>query len=225
MEFILEDISEAEVARRRGVYTPLTDTVRDLVDAVIRTEVSEDALDDARRRIAEVVADLRSKQMDGPYGVRHTRQNTGMAWGNAVIGVRNALAPPLDVVHVDDGVRSDFTLGAAYEGPPGCVHGGVCAMLLDHLLGNAASTEGPCYTGTITIRYLRPTRLGALSARAWVTERTGRKLYAKGTISDAEGVTCEAEGVFIVPRSAVDTPAVRWSQGVSRPESPPGLHR
>ncbi|VFA88154.1 Uncharacterized protein, possibly involved in aromatic compounds catabolism [Gordonia paraffinivorans] len=213
MEFILEDISEAEVARRRGVYTPLTDIVRDLVDAVIRTEVSEDALDDARRRIAEVVSDLRSKQMDGPYGVRHTRQNTGMAWGNAVIGVRNALAPPLDVVHVDDGVRSYFTLGAAYEGPPGCVHGGVCAMLLDHLLGNAASTEGPCYTGTITIRYLRPTRLGALSARAWVTERTGRKLYAKGTISDAEGVTCEAEGVFIVPRSAVDTPAVRWSQG------------
>ncbi|WP_279103909.1 PaaI family thioesterase [Gordonia paraffinivorans] len=163
MEFILEDISEAEVARPRGVYTPLTDIVRDLVDAVIRTEVSEDALDDARRRIAEVVSDLRSKQMDGPYGVRHTRQNTGMAWGNAVIGVRNALAPPLDVVHVDDGVRSDFTLGAAYEGPPGCVHGGVCAMLLDHLLGNAASTEGPCYTGTITIRYLRPTRLGALS--------------------------------------------------------------
>ncbi|MEO9327839.1 PaaI family thioesterase [Gordonia aurantiaca] len=213
MEFILEDISEAEVERRRGVYTPLTDTVRDLVDAVIRTEVSEDVLDDARRRIAEVVKDLRSEQMDGPYGVRHTRENTGMAWGNAVIGVRNALAPPLRVEHVEGGVRCDFTLGAAYEGPPGCVHGGVCAMLLDHLLGNAASVEGPCYTGTITIRYLRPTRLGALSAHAWVTEETGRKRFAKGAISDAEGVTCEAEGVFIVPRSAAEAPAVRWSQG------------
>ncbi len=213
MQFILEDITEAEVERRRGVYTPLTDTVRDLVDAVIRTEVGEDALADAQRRIAEIVADLRSEQMDGPYGVRHTRENTGMAWGNAVIGVRNALAPPLNVEHVDDGVRCDFTLGAAYEGPPGCVHGGVCAMLLDHLLGNAASYESACYTGTITIRYLRPTRLGALTARAWVTEETGRKRIARGTISDAEGVTCEAEGVFIVPRSAVDTPRVRWSAG------------
>ncbi|MDS1113205.1 PaaI family thioesterase [Gordonia westfalica] len=213
MEFILEDISEDEVARRRDVYTPLTDTVRDLVDAVIRTEVGEDALADARQRIAAIVADLRSEQMDGPYGVRHTRENTGMAWGNAVIGVRNALAPSLDVEHVDDGVRSEFTLGAAYEGPPGQVHGGVCAMLLDHLLGNAASYEGACYTGTITLRYLRPTPLGTLTARAWVTEETGRKRIARGTISDAEGVTCEAEGVFIVPRSAVGGPAVRWSAG------------
>ncbi len=82
MEFILEDITEDEVARRRGVYTPpLTDSVRDLVDAVIRTEVGEDALADAQRRIAEIVADLRTEQMDGPYGVRHTRENTGMAGG------------------------------------------------------------------------------------------------------------------------------------------------
>ncbi|KAF0970340.1 MULTISPECIES: PaaI family thioesterase [Gordonia] len=213
MEFILEDITEDEVARRRGVYTPLTDTVRDLVDAVIRTEVGEDALADAQRRIAEIVADLRTEQMDGPYGVRHTRENTGMAWGNAVIGVRNALAPPLDIEHVRDGVRSEFTLGAAYEGPPGQVHGGVCAMLLDHLLGNAASYSSPCYTGTITVRYLRPTPLGALVAQAWVTEQNGRKRIARGTISDAEGVTCEAEGVFIVPRSAVDGPVVRWSEG------------
>ncbi|MCR5979815.1 PaaI family thioesterase [Gordonia jinghuaiqii] len=213
MEFILEDISEAEVARRRAVYTPLTDTVRDLVDAVIRTEVPEEDLPEARRRIAEVVADLRTRQMDGPYGVRHTRENTGMAWGNAVIGVRNALAPPIDVVHAADGVRADFTLGAAYEGPPGNVHGGVCAMILDHLLGNAASYESACFTGTITVKYLRPTRLGALTAQAWVTEQSGRKRIARGTISDDEGVTCEAEGVFIVPKSAVDGPSVRWSAG------------
>ncbi|MBR7191062.1 MULTISPECIES: PaaI family thioesterase [Gordonia] len=213
MDFILEDISEAEVARRRAVYTPLTDTVRDLVDAVIRTEVAEEDLDEARRRIADVVADLRRSQMDGAFGVRHTRENTGMAWGNAVIGVRNALAPPLDVVHVADGVRSKFTLGAAYEGPPGQVHGGVCAMVLDHVLGNAASVEGPCYTGTLTVRYGRPTPLGALVAQASVTEQNGRKRIVRGTISDADGVTCEAEGVFIVPRSAVDVPSVRWSAG------------
>ena len=42
MEFTLEDISEAEVARRRDLYAPLADTVRDLIDAVIRTEVGDD---------------------------------------------------------------------------------------------------------------------------------------------------------------------------------------
>ena len=202
MEFTLEDISEAEVARRRDLYAPLADTVRDLIDAVIRTEVGDDAIDDARRRIAAVVDDLRAEQIDGPYGVRYTREYTGMPWGNAVIGLRNAIAPPIRTERVPDGVRASFTLGAAYEGPGGHVHGGVCAMILDHVLGEGASSDDvPCYTGTITMRYLRPTPLGELTAASWITEREGRKKIVRGTLSDAAGVTVEADGIFIVPKS------------------------
>lgn len=61
MDFTIEDISEAEIARRRAVVEPLTETVRDLIDAVIRTEVGDDAIAEAQRRIAEVVADLRTE--------------------------------------------------------------------------------------------------------------------------------------------------------------------
>ena len=56
---------------------------------------------------------------------------------------------------------------AGYEGPPGHVHGGVSAMVLDHVLGEAASDgKNPRLTGTISLRYGRATRLGAATRRS-----------------------------------------------------------
>lgn len=202
MEFILEDISDAEVQRRRAVYEPLTDSVRGLVDAVIRTEVDEDVIAAARRQVDDVVAMLRERQTNGSYGVRYTKSGIGLPLGNAVIGGKNAIAPPL-VVHRDEAgvARAEVTLGAAYEGPSGCAHGGVVAMLLDHVLGDASSADGdPCVTGTISVRYLQPTRLGVVRLEAAVDHRTGRKKIIRGTLSTDDGVTAEAEGIFIVPR-------------------------
>jgi len=98
-------------------------------------------------------------------------------------------------------VTADFHLGAAYEGPPGHVHGGVSALILDHLLGEAASPDRkPRFTGSITVRYLRATRLGPLRVEAVRTRTEGAKTYCIGYIADAEGMTVEAEGVFITPR-------------------------
>jgi acyl-coenzyme A thioesterase PaaI-like protein len=95
----------------------------------------------------------------------------------------------------------DFHLGAAYEGPPGHVHGGVAALVLDHLLGEAASDGiNPRLTGTISFRYVRATRLGRLHAEATTTHTEGVKTYAVGHLADDEGITVEAEGVFIQPR-------------------------
>ena len=125
-----------------------------------------------------------------------------MAWGNVMIGLRNAVAPPLVVNRGSDGaVWSDFTLGAAYEGPPGLVHGGVCAMVLDHVLGATAHKPGrAAFTGTLRIRFLRGTPLGELSAQAHVDRVEGAKTFAVGHLADEHGVTVEAEGVFIHPR-------------------------
>jgi acyl-coenzyme A thioesterase PaaI-like protein len=127
-----------------------------------------------------------------------------MPWGNPVIGLRNPIAPPL-VLHrtPDGGVYSDFHLGAAFEGPPGHVHGGISALLLDHVLGEAASDgTSPRLTGTISMRYLRTTPLGDLRVDARVTRTEGIKTYAVGHLSDANGVTVEAEGLFITPKWA-----------------------
>jgi hypothetical protein len=122
--------------------------------------------------------------------------------GNAAIGLCNPIAPPLMVQH-DGGGRcwSEFVLGSAYEGPPTLVHGGVSALVLDHLLGEAASQgmTKPFFTGTITVKYLRGTPLGRLRAEAFIDRIEGVKAFARGFISDAEGITVEAEGVFIQP--------------------------
>jgi acyl-coenzyme A thioesterase PaaI-like protein len=206
LDWTLENLSADEVAKLRSIYEPLTESVRALIDATIRTEVGADAVAVAKAEIDAATARLRSQQVDGSYGIRFTADGDQMPWGNVVIGVRNPVAPPLDITQRDDGgVFTDFHLGAAFEGPPGHVHGGVAALVLDHVLGAAASSqEKPRLTGTITLRYLRLTRLGNLRAEARIDRTDGVKTYAVGHLADDEGVTVEAEGVFIRPRWARD---------------------
>lgn len=202
VEFTAEDWSAEDVARLRGIYEPLAESVRELVDATIRTEADAETVSEVKREIDAAVARLRERQIDGAFGVRVTRDGQGVSWGNAVIGLRNALAPPVVTRRDESGrVAADFDLGAAYEGPPGHVHGGVSALILDHILGEAASPDQkPRFTGSITVRYLRATPLGPLRAEAIRTRTDGVKTYCTGTIADAEGITVEAEGVFITPR-------------------------
>lgn len=202
LEFPVEDLSAEDIARLKAIYEPLAESVRELVDATIRTEADAETVAAAKRDIDAALARLRSRQIDGAFGVRHTTSGESMGWGNAVIGIRNAFAPPVITQRDESGrVWGDFTLGAAYEGPPGHVHGGVAAMILDHLLGEAASPDRkPRFTGSITVRYLRATALGPLHVEAAATRTDGVKTFCSGHIADAEGITVEAEGVFILPR-------------------------
>jgi acyl-coenzyme A thioesterase PaaI-like protein len=186
-------------------HETLTASVRRLIDATIRTEVDAAAIVAAKDKIDSATAQLSDVLMSGSFGVQLTHDGQSIALGNVVIGLRNPVAPPL-VIHdeADGSVHTDFVLGAAYEGPPGMVHGGVCALVLDHVLGATAHQPGkPAVTGTLTLRYLRGTPLGQpLRAQAHVDRIEGSKIFAVGHIADADGVTVQAEGVFIHPRKA-----------------------
>jgi acyl-coenzyme A thioesterase PaaI-like protein len=198
----LEAITADQHHELTALYGPLTDAVRDLINATIVTAVDAGTIDDARAAIEAVTKTLRRDERGESAGVRYAVDGRPLAWGNAVIGMRNPIAPPLAVNYDDDGrCWSDFALGAAYEGPPGLVHGGVCALVLDHILGEAAS-EGltkPLFTGTITVRYLRGTPLGRLRAEAGIERSEDVKTFVRGSISDTAGTTAEAEGIFIRP--------------------------
>lgn len=209
-----EDITEEELERQRGLYGPLAQAVRELADATIRTLVDDDEIHAVRAEVEALTSRLRHRQLDGPFGVRFDASGRGRPWGNAVVGLRNPVAPPLVIVHDESGrAWSDFHLGAAYEGPPSLVHGGVSALILDQMLGEAAGAGGkPGMTGTLTLRYRRGTPLGDLRAEAWIDRSEGIKTYAKGQIMDAEGVTVEAEGVFILPRWAREAIAAHQAQ-------------
>jgi hypothetical protein len=204
LDFTRENLSADDAERLRSIYEPLTKSVRELIDATIRTEANASAVTAAKAEIDSATARLRVRQLDGPVGLRFIAEGERMPWGNVVVGTRNPVAPPLVVNHDPSGkVWTDFHLGAAYEGPPGHVHGGVSAMVLDHMLGEVASDfDNPRFTGTITVRYLRATPLGRLHAEAEVVRTEGVKAFAVGHIADDEGITAEAEGVFIMPRWA-----------------------
>ncbi len=195
-------ISADERDRLTALYGPLAQAVRDLVDATVRTGADEGTIRDACTRVQAVTEQLRSGQLSESPGVRYVVDGRPLAWGNAVVGLRNPIAPPLTVHHDGNGrCWTEFHLGAAYEGPPGLAHGGVCALVLDHLLGEAAS-EGltqPRFTGTITVKYLRGTPLGALRGEAAVQRTEDIKTFVRGHLSDESGITAEAEGVFILP--------------------------
>jgi acyl-coenzyme A thioesterase PaaI-like protein len=197
-------ISDDELAKLKSSSRPLADSVRRLIDATIRTQVDAATLTAAKEKIDCATRELSATLMPDSFGVRQTGDGQTMAWGNVMIGLRNPVAPPLSINHDADGlVWTDFDLGAAYEGPPGYVHGGVCAMVLDHVLGATAHKPGrPAYTGTLCIRFLRGTPLGPLRAEARVDRVEGAKTFAAGHLADAQGITVQAEGVFVHPRES-----------------------
>lgn len=203
--FELDEATDGEIAREEALYQPFTEAVRGLVDATIRTEVDEAEIKQAQAEIEAITARLRAQQLPGSYGVKFRADGRGRPWGNAMMGLRNPIAPPLTVDQDGEGrAWSDFHLRAAYEGPPGLVHGGVVALVLDQVLGHAVSSGGrPGMTGTLTLTYHKGTPLGDLRCEAWIDRREGIKTWACGRILDPEGaVTAEAEGVFILPKWA-----------------------
>jgi acyl-coenzyme A thioesterase PaaI-like protein len=207
MDFGFDVISAEEYDRQRVLYEPLTEAIRKLIDAGIHTDVDEATAREAQAAVEAVTAMLVQKRRTATATLRHEDTGRPLAWANPAVGLRNAIAPPMVIHHEPDGrAWSEFTLSGAYEGPPGWVHGGICALVLDHILGEAASDglTKPKFTGTITLRYLRGTPLGPLRAEAFIERTEGVKTFARGYLSDANGTTVEADGVFIRPAWARD---------------------
>jgi acyl-coenzyme A thioesterase PaaI-like protein len=122
-----------------------------------------------------------------------------------VTGMINPIAPPVRVTVVDgaDGgypeIRAEANFDYPYEGPPTCVHGGVIAATFDELLGAANMVAGnPAMTGTLTIRYRKPTPLRTeLRIEARCLSRQGRKIRTWAAMYHGDVMTAEAEGIFI----------------------------
>ncbi|HEY9264181.1 MAG TPA: PaaI family thioesterase, partial [Mycobacterium sp.] len=89
----------------------LAESVRRLIDATIRTLADDATITSARRQIDSLTTQLTVDAIPDSFGVQHRGGMSPVA-GNAVIGTRNAIAPPLTIHHHDDGgVWTDLTLG------------------------------------------------------------------------------------------------------------------
>ena len=109
------------------------------------------------------------------------------------------MAPQITLEVDGEVVRGTATFGSAYEGPPGHVHGGFVAAAFDEVLGFAQSMTGnPGMTGTLTVRYRRPTPLHVeLRFEARVLRVEGRKIFTAAQVFMGDAVTAEAEAIFI----------------------------
>jgi acyl-coenzyme A thioesterase PaaI-like protein len=122
-----------------------------------------------------------------------------------VIGTANPLAPPMTVENLSDGtVIGQVTFEPIHEGPPGGVHGGWVASVLDQLLGHANAAAGAVgMTAELTVRYRRRTPYGVpLQLRARNDSIDGRRVHSSGEIVADGVVTAEATGFFLQPSAA-----------------------
>ena len=184
----------------------LAAATRHLVDAVLTTEdASDQALDAAAEATERALADLLGLAVDTtarPAGERsrYERRQEDYLPRSPLVGSISPVAPPLAYEFHDDHVVAHGSFGAAYEGPPGYVHGGWVALAFDEALGMANALSGhPGMTARLTVRYRKPTPLRTrldLHAR---TERVdGRRITTVATLRSGDTVTAEAEGLFVV---------------------------
>lgn len=181
---------DAAVAAARRVITSLLHagdgTAAEMSQVAERLNAVANYLD-------EHVGGMEQRMVDMWAGEGYTRHDP-------VTGPENAIAPPLHLTGEEDGsISGETTLGLPYQGPPGHVHGGVSALILDHALGVAngyAGTSG--MTGQLTVRYHRPTPLfEPLTVTARQERVEGRKIWTSGSISAGGHVCVSAEGLFV----------------------------
>ncbi len=201
----------------------LTQAVRHLIDAILtRDDVTDEVLRDAAIATEDLAAQIAGSPHEAKARGRRVpseRTHGDYLTRSPIVGQVNPVAPPLEWE-----VRSGRIFGrgiyhAAYEGPPGYVHGGWIALTFDEILGMANVASGnPGMTGTLKIRYRRPTPLHKeVTFEGWTEKVEGRRITALGTMSVDGVVTAEAEGLFVI----ID-PAKAWEYfGKARGEAAP----
>ena len=125
--------------------------LRTAIDELLATSAPVEELEATREMINQAVARLQARP--------HSHEYAGPAEGSLavpmnsfldrspIIGGINPLSVPMKMGIEGDGGRDSVVIGhatfeAAYEGPPGCVHGGFIAAYFDEVLGMAQSLSG-----------------------------------------------------------------------------------
>jgi acyl-coenzyme A thioesterase PaaI-like protein len=220
----LEVEDPAALRAQEDAYAGLADAVRGLVDATVRTRATNDCAAEVADQVRALTALLLEDAEDGPLGLQVCSDGRLRDHGNPAVGMRNPIAPPLVISYGDDraSASSRFELGAPYEGPPGHVHGGIIAVVLDQILGNVAALRGkPGLTAYLNLTYRQRTPLGPLACEAWVVEASEWKTLVKGHLLDEDGrPTVEAEGLFVVPAWAREALSIPQSDAGDFPVPP-----
>jgi acyl-coenzyme A thioesterase PaaI-like protein len=129
-------------------------------------------------------------------------------WGLSPRGVLSTAGlPPLPLLAGDEfsepgRVESLVTFGPEHEGPRGCAHGGAIASAFDQLLGLFLPfADPPIVTSDLSIRYIRPIKLGRMVRFEARLVSAGREHSATASAHDGETLCAEATATFVERRA------------------------
>ncbi len=205
----IDGLAALELTPRRVEVRRLAQAMRDIIEALVSTTAETEQLAaaaDDLERLAGVLGSFPGGQTYQGFAeaaIAGELPGDAERWAffdhSPFIGLANPMSPPMDVRYEGDRVVSDVTFGSAYEGPPGCVHGGYVAAAFDELLGAAQSLSGTQgMTAHLGVDYRRPTPLRTpLRMEGWLDRIDGRKIWARGTIVADGELRAEAEALFI----------------------------
>ncbi|HEX6288215.1 MAG TPA: PaaI family thioesterase [Herpetosiphonaceae bacterium] len=97
-------------------------------------------------------------------------------------------------------IHTTITLSVAQQGPPGYVHGGASAALLDEVMGMAVWNAGyQVASVNLECEYRRPLPLGTeLHVMGEIVEKTGSAIRARGTITLPDGTQAViGRGIYV----------------------------
>ena len=187
----------------------LCGATRRLIEATRLSTAPAARLIEARGYVDRALKALALHVHPGPYAqadllgglgkFEETRDPMELFPYSPLVGRGNPIAPPVEFTVDGDRVRGLGRFGAQYCGPPNHVHGGVVAAVMDELLGavNVVNDLG-AMTGTLTVRYRRPTPLfEEIRMEGRTAGSDGRKVFARGEMWHGENLLAEAEGIFI----------------------------
>jgi len=181
-----------------------TAAVRELVAVTVSALAPPDALAHATAAVRHAIATLRAHVPDAHPARYPHLESIGNASDlmpfDPVMGRLSPLAPPLRFVLEDGRATADVRFSIAYEGPPGCVHGGVIAACFDQVLNVANLTAGvPGLTASLEVRYRKPTPLYAdVRFEADAPEVDGRQVRTVGRLRGGDVVFADATGTFVM---------------------------
>ena len=194
----------AEVTPRRAEARRLAETMRRLIDRLVVTDAPIDVLEQVVTSMEAAAALLNEygelQSFDGFAEAANSGDPHAHFDRSPIVGQSNPMAPPILLEESGDVIRGTAVFWQAYEGPPGCVHGGWIAASFDEVLGMTQSMSGnPGMTAYLHVNYRQPTPLHTeLAFEGELVRVEGRKIFTVGRVRKPDGqVTAEAEALFV----------------------------
>jgi acyl-coenzyme A thioesterase PaaI-like protein len=217
-------VSAARLAELLGDQLPPIDTVpdeafalveraRELVEAIVMTDVDADTRAELASEIGSVAERLRARRREQAlYLVRHPDGRVE-SLVQAGAGRLNPQAPPIEWVVLPAPpppgseprpveVRARCTFTAAHSGSPSRVHGGVIAAALDEVVGVAAAAAGASgMTVALNVSLSGGTPFGVpVEIVGRYVRSDGRKRYASGDVIVHGDITAHADLIAVSER-------------------------